>query len=150
MKIISYILGTGFGSGYSPIAPGTAGSLAAALIYYFTPTSNSLIWLPIIIITYFIGVYTATIIEKDAGHDPGLIVIDEFAGQWLTYLFLPKTYFVMIAGFFLFRLFDIVKPWPANNSQNLKAGWGVMTDDIFAGLYANIVLQLLLYWGLTL
>ena len=97
-----------------------------------------------ILITYITGVWAAGLIEQEKGDDPGLVVIDEFAGQWIALIFVPQTIPVYLAAFVLFRFFDILKPFPVRQAEKLPAGWGVMTDDIMAGLYANITLQILL------
>ena len=83
--------------------------------------------------------------EEKHGNDPGIIVIDEFVGQWISLLFLPRILWIYVAAFMLFRIFDILKPFPANDSQKLKHGWGVMIDDVIAGIYTNLVLQLLIW-----
>jgi phosphatidylglycerophosphatase A len=144
---IALLLGSGLGSGYSPVAPGTAGSLLAMLLFYpirsFFTEHFGLIGILIIMVTVIIGIWSANIIEKILGKkDPGLVVIDEVAGQWLTYLWVPFTWWGWIAGFFLFRLFDIVKPTPARQLENIKGGRGIMFDDLAAGVYANILLQI--------
>lgn len=144
LRNFAYIIATGFGSGYAPLMPGTAGSLLALIIYILFPYGN-LLWLIIIIATFFIGVWTAGIVESDKGKDPGIIVIDEFAGQWISLIFLPTNIYVFLAAFILFRILDIFKPFPANKAQEFPGGWGVMTDDVIAGVYTNIVLQIILF-----
>jgi len=140
----AYIIATGMGSGYSPFAPGTAGSLFALLIFLVLPLNNYY-WLAICIPVFFIGVWAAKIVEEKHGNDPGIIVIDEFVGQWISLLFLPRTLLIYIAAFLLFRMFDIYKPFPANDSQKLSHGWGVMIDDVIAGVYTNLVLQIVIW-----
>ncbi|MBD3225461.1 MAG: phosphatidylglycerophosphatase A [Caldithrix sp.] len=147
MKFIVYTFGTFFGTGFAPVAPGTAGSLAAAVLMYLLPF-NELFWIAIILILFITGVLCASQIEREKGHDAGLIVIDEAVGQWLALLFAPHTWTAYLSGFFLFRLMDIWKPYPINKSQTLPKGWGVMIDDVLAGLYTLIVLHLVLYTGL--
>jgi phosphatidylglycerophosphatase A len=146
-RALIYIIGTGLGSGYTPKAPGTAGSLLAILIYYFFPL-DSVYWLLISILVFCAGVWSGTEIEKDKGEDPGLVVVDEMVGQWLAVVILPHTFVTLLIGFILFRVFDIYKPYPINKSQELKAGWGIMIDDVLAGIYANIVLQLIYLSGI--
>lgn len=150
MKALSKIISTTFGIGYCPIAPGTAGSLFAILIYWFLPEINVLIFLSFIIFLFIIGVFTATITEKesikrlgsDKGHDPSIIVIDEVIGELIAVFTIPKTISFFIAAFILFRLFDIVKPFPINASQMIPDGWGIMIDDVIAGMYTNILIQI--------
>jgi phosphatidylglycerophosphatase A len=144
---LALVVATGFGAGYSPFAPGTAGSLLAAILYWLFPDS-SLGWdaaLPLfvaVVAGFFIGVWVSAEAEKVYGKDSGRIVIDEIVGMWVVMLWIPKTPKLLLAGFFLCRFFDIVKPFPAGRSQSLKGGWGVMMDDLIAGVYGNLVLQL--------
>jgi phosphatidylglycerophosphatase A len=93
-----------------------------------------------------IGVPASGAAEKEFGEDGGPIVIDEVVGQWITLAGLVPTPFVLILGFLLFRLFDIFKPFPARRLERLGGGVGVMLDDVVAGVYAAIVLRLLLHW----
>lgn len=139
-RFLIYIIGTGFGSGYMPVAPGTAGSILALIIYFIFPL-DAIYWLSISIMFFIAGIWSSSAIEKDKGKDPGLVVIDEMVGQWLAVIFLPFSWITLLIGFILFRTFDIWKPYPINRSQKLKAGWGIMIDDVLAGVYANIVLQ---------
>ncbi len=90
---------------------------------------------------FFVGVWAAGVAEKAYGHDAGKINIDEVVGMLCAVLFLPQTTWTLLAAFFLFRLFDVLKPFPANRSQALPRGWGVMADDVIAGVYANLVVQ---------
>ena len=145
LKNLAYILATGLGVGYTPIAPGTAGSFVALCLFWVLPFSYST-WLIICLISFVIGIWSANIVERDKGKDPGLVVIDEFVGQWITLLFLPKAIILYISGFLLFRVFDIIKPFPADKSQNIKGGLGVMIDDVIVGIYVNILLQLYVYF----
>jgi len=149
MRILIYSIGTGLGSGFAPLAPGTAGSLVGVLFFYLLPFTQ-VQWLIMIAIFFFLGVWISGKIEKEQGKDAGLIVIDEVVGQWITYLFIPLNFTAIISGFLLFRLFDIWKPFPADRAQELKAGWGVMTDDVIAGIFANIVLQVVIYSGIII
>lgn len=140
---LKYLLATGFGTGYSPYASGTVGSLAACLLFIFIPLDDY-IWLAISIAMFFIGIWVSGIVEKDIGKDPGIVVIDEFVGQWIALLFLPKTIWILIAGFLVFRILDIIKPFPAADLEELDGGVGIMLDDVIAGIYTNIALHLTL------
>ncbi len=135
-------LASGFGSGYSPVAPGTAGSLLALVLWWLAP---SFLWLRalLLVLSLLLGVWSATQAEGKWGHDNGKIVIDEVAGMWITLLFLPKVFLVYLAAFLLFRAMDIVKPLGARQIQNLKGGWGVVADDVLAGIYANVLCQII-------
>ncbi len=147
-KFFLYGIGTGLGTGYAPIAPGTAGSLLGLALIYFFPLNNYY-WLLLSGFFFALGVWTSTLIEKEKGEDPSIVVIDEVVGQWVALLFLPLySPVVYILAFLLFRLFDVRKPPPIDQSQRLKAGWGIMIDDVLAGVYANIVLQLIFRTGL--
>jgi phosphatidylglycerophosphatase A len=138
----SYIFATGFGCGYIPKIPGTVGSLLAVILVWFFP-QDSIMLFSISIILIVIGIPTSTIVERHEGKDSGKIVIDEIAGQILTFIFIPLTGINLVLGFVLFRIFDIWKPFPINQSQKLAKGWGIMVDDVLAAVYANIILQLL-------
>lgn len=146
-------IASGFGSGFSPFASGTAGS-AAALIPWIGLRELSLEWVAAIIVAAFvIGIWASNIvIDRLHINDPGVIVWDEFVGQWITLLPLlvwPAHWIWILAGFFLFRLFDVWKPWPCSwADRRVKGGFGVMLDDVLAGVYAAIVLAILLrYFG---
>ena len=127
--------------GYLPVAPGTLGSLAALLLYYFI-CRNTITMTAVILIATILGFITAGKVEKMFGEkDPGEIIIDEFAGMLISLYRLPPTMGYVIAGFLLFRFFDIVKPKPIHDLEKLKGSLGVMSDDIIAGVYANMALQ---------
>jgi phosphatidylglycerophosphatase A len=141
LRLFTTIVATGFGTGYVPLAPGTAGSLLGALIiYFFIPTSSAL--LPFLILLFFVvGVYSGTAMEKIHGHDPSLVVIDEIVGMGISLLYVPRIWWLFLIAFVLFRLFDIVKPPPVNAIQKLPGGWGIMLDDVLAGIYALVIVQ---------
>lgn len=137
-----------FGAGRSPRAPGTAGSLLAIILAPWIFLPLGLGWRICALVFIFItGSLAASRAEKILGKkDPGEVVIDEVLGQWLTLLPLAGAGFATcVLAFALFRLFDILKPWPVRASENwLPGGAGIMIDDAFAGLYALAVLQMLL------
>ena len=150
MDLLPKILATGFGTGFSPKAPGTAGSLLAVFLYYlFFPAEPSLlihfIFFLIIVAVFFTGVWAATKAESEYGHDPSCVVIDEIVGMGITLLFIPKIGYLIGMGFLLFRLFDISKWLGADRMQRLKGGWGVMADDVVAGIWSNLVLQMIVW-----
>jgi phosphatidylglycerophosphatase A len=143
LKKLKYIFATGFGIGYAPYIPGTIGSFVALLLFIFIPLQDY-IWLAISIIMFFIGIWASGTVEKDKGKDPGIVVIDEIVGQWIALLFLPRILWIFIASFFVFRILDIIKPFPAADLEELDGGTGIMLDDIIVAIYTNVALQLTL------
>ncbi len=141
------ILASFFGLGYIPFAPGTAASLAVALAYKFV--LSSLAWpylLLLFLLLLFLGVISSTSYARELGRpDPGTIVVDEACGQLLVLLFVPSAWVPVLIAFFLFRFFDIIKPYPISRAEKLAAGWGIMADDIAAALMAKGLLHLYLY-----
>jgi phosphatidylglycerophosphatase A len=132
---------TFFHIGDFPVAPGSAAS-AAALVVAFLVHRWPLAYIAVGILFTVIGFMTAGQVEKLSGRkDPGFIVIDEAAGIMISFLFLPMTWPVMITGFFLFRAFDMFKIYPGNKFEAMGGAYGIMMDDIMAGIYTNIVLQ---------
>ncbi len=133
-------IATGGGAGYSPFAPGTVASALTALVLWLVPFSRSGI-VAFLVAVIVVGTWAAERAERVlGGKDPGAIVIDEVAGMTLAVLAFPLTASVLLAGFVLFRLFDVVKPPPAHASQRLRGGVGVMIDDLIAGAYALAVI----------
>lgn len=147
---LAIILATGFGSGYSPIAPGTAGTLVAVPIYIFLSfycQVNLLVYLTITIVVIVVGSIAAHRAGKHFGLiDAGHIVIDEIAGFLVTMTLIPLSWPSLILGFALFRVFDIWKPWPASYfDRSVANGFGVVMDDVAAGCYALAILHALKY-----
>jgi len=130
------------GIGFSPFAPGTMGSAAAALLVWLVPMPVA-IYLTLTLVVTVVGTIASDSVESVLGEkDPGCIVIDEVAGYMVAMAFLPPTTGYVIAAFIIFRAFDILKPPPIKGLQKFKGGFGVMIDDLAAGLAANIILQL--------
>ena len=145
MRVIYYTLGTGFGLGYSPIAPGTAGSILATLVAFFVIKGNAPYLIIATIVIFTVGVIASSFIEKEREiKDPSLVVIDEIVGMWISVLFIPHVWWSFLIAFALFRFFDVVKLFPANNLQKLHGGLGIMIDDVIAGVYALISTHLIL------
>jgi phosphatidylglycerophosphatase A len=142
------MLATGFGSGYGPIAPGTWGSIpGVALAFGLDRLGGPWAGLAGVLVFAVAGVWAADRAERLLGQkDPGPVVVDEIAGQMLTLLFLPTTARVLLAGFFLFRVLDVLKPWPARRLEDLPGGSGIMADDLMVGLYANLILHGFALW----
>jgi phosphatidylglycerophosphatase A len=140
-----HILATGFGSGLSPKAPGTAGSLAAVPFCYLLGLASLPLKAAIIVVAFAIGVYACQKATDAIGiDDHGGIVWDEFVGMFITVACLPNTLAWLIAGFVVFRIFDIWKPWPIGPiDAKLKGGLGIMLDDVIAGVFALVVLKLI-------
>ncbi|MHB8173341.1 MAG: phosphatidylglycerophosphatase A family protein [Nitrospirota bacterium] len=144
-------IASGLGAGYFPFAPGTAGSAAGVLVAFlfiiFSGLNifSGLIYALLTILVFAVGVWSAGRAEVIYGEkDCGKIVIDEIAGILVTLYLIPYDWRWLLAGFILFRLFDITKPFPARRiDQRVKGGWGVMLDDVAAGIYANIALRIL-------
>jgi phosphatidylglycerophosphatase A len=135
----------GFGSGLSPWAPGTAGSLAALMPWLAMRGLGWPAYAAVVFLAFAIGIWASNVaIARLRIADPGCIVWDEFVGQWIALaplLFFPHDWRWMLAGFALFRLFDVWKPWPVSwADRNVKGGFGVMLDDALAGLLAALVL----------
>lgn len=138
-------LAVGFGSGLSPKAPGTFGSLAAIPFYYLLLQWFSLpAYLAILVVTFLLGVWACRSAAKAIGeHDHGAIVWDEFIGMWIACIALPSGIAWMLLAFVAFRFFDILKPWPIRwFDENLSGGLGIMMDDVIAGIAALGVVQL--------
>lgn len=133
--------------GYFPFAPGTVGSAAGLIVYLLVWWSGStVVEVGLIALIFAAGVWAGTTAERFfGGIDPGPVVIDEVLGMLVTLAFIPVGVGGAIAGFFLFRIFDIIKPFPARRFESLHGGLGVMADDAMAGIYANLSLRLLLW-----
>jgi phosphatidylglycerophosphatase A len=134
--------------GLFPIAPGTAGSAAALPVYVLVRMAGIPgleIAVPLVLLAA--GCWAGSVAEAHYGRtDPGYVVLDEVVGMLVTLLFVPVSVTGAIIGFFLFRLFDIVKPFPARQCERLHGGLGIMADDVVAGIYGNLALRLILYF----
>lgn len=137
-------LAFGFGSGLARTAPGTLGTLAAVPIYGLLLLSNDWVYGFAVLLVTGIGIWLCDVATKMLGeHDFGGIVWDEIAGFLLTMWFVPFSWQNLVLGFVLFRAFDIVKPWPIKTvDQQVSGGFGIMLDDILAGIYAGLVLYM--------
>lgn len=140
-----HFLAFGFGSGLTPKAPGTAGTIVAAILYLFLSQLSLALYLFMLFATFVIGIYICDRSSKLLGvHDHGGIVWDEFVGYWITMLVAPSGLIWVVIGFILFRLFDILKPFPINIfDKYVNGGLGIMLDDAVAGVLACISLQLI-------
>ena len=139
---LGWFIGTGFGSGLSPFAPGTAGSLVALVIYYFLPfPSDSIVFYSMIVVGSLLGVWATGTLASEADEDPSKAVWDEFVGLWVTCLLIPKELGWLTAAFVCFRTLDVLKPWPARRLESLQGGLGIMADDLMVGIYGAILLN---------
>jgi phosphatidylglycerophosphatase A len=138
-----HFLSLGFGSGLSPKAPGTFGTLAALPIYGLLQLLSPINYLLAVLFAFILGVYACGATARAMqSHDHPAIVWDEFVGLWLTLFLVPTGWVWIVAGFCLFRLFDIVKPWPISwFDRRVHGGFGIMLDDVIAGIFAWCVLQ---------
>jgi phosphatidylglycerophosphatase A len=137
---------TVFGVGYAPVAPGTFGSAAGLLVWWLLPASTA-IQAAVIAAMFVAGSWGGNVAERHFGRsDPGQVVIDEVMGMLITLFLNPVGWLGALAGFLLFRIFDVIKPYPANRLEQLHGGIGVMADDAMAAVYANLVLRAALHW----
>ena len=132
--------------GYVPIAPGTFGSALGLMLFWAVRSSGSAgIEATVMAVLFAVGVWSGTVAERHfRGVDPGPVVIDEVFGMLVTLAFLPVSMTGAIVGFFVFRLLDIVKPWPARRFEALHGGLGIMADDGMAAIYGNLLMRALI------
>ena len=138
-------LALGFGSGLAPKAPGTFGTLAAVPLFLLMSGLTPLVYALLVLVVCIAGVYICGKAASDVGvHDHGAIVWDEFAGFFITMFMVPVTWQSVLVCFILFRIFDIAKPWPISIAdKKLTGGFGIMFDDVLAGLFALIIMHLI-------
>jgi len=147
MTRLAVILATFGYVGHFPIAPGTAGSAAGLLLYALLRWIGS----PVLDVATVAGLFAAgcwagSVAEHHYGRtDPGYVVLDEVIGMLITLLLVPVTWVGVLVGFLLFRVFDIVKPFPARQLEKLHGGLGIMSDDVVAGIYGNLALRLVIW-----
>ncbi len=143
-----HLLAFGFGSGLSPVAPGTVGTLAAIPLYLIFSLFPSWFYLLMVFFAFIAGIWICGESAKQLGeHDYGGIVWDEFVGFWITMIAAPSGLLWVIAGFIIFRIFDIWKPWPIYVADHkIHGGLGIMLDDVLAGIYSLMVMQVLAFF----
>lgn len=151
MKFIYKFTATAFGSGYSPIAPGTAGALVGCIMLWIfekygiiSTTTTPLLFIGLIVITTILGIIATDKLEEEWGKDPSKVVIDEVIGVWIAMMFVPFSILNVLLAFGIFRYFDIAKPLGIRKLEALKGGVGVMADDMLAGVYSNITMHAIL------
>jgi len=148
LKYPPALLATGFGSGLSPVAPGTVGT-AVSLLLFVVIQDTTWTLLALCVVGFFVGIWLCDRTSEKLGvHDHGGIVWDEFIGMWIALLWVPLSISTLVIAFLLFRLFDVLKPWPISYlDKRVHGGFGIMIDDVIAGLFANICLQVILrFW----
>lgn len=147
MTRVAVFIATAGYCGYFPIAPGTVGSAAGLLVYLLVAWAGlPILEVAAIGLTFAGGAWAATHAERFfGGIDPGPVVIDEVLGMLVTLAFIPAGWQAMLAGFLLFRVLDVIKPFPANRLETLHGGFGIMADDAMAGVYANLGLRGLIW-----
>jgi phosphatidylglycerophosphatase A len=133
--------------GYFPFAPGTVGSAAGLVVYVLVWwTHSASVEIGLIVGLFAVGVWAGTTAEQYfGGIDPGPVVIDEVVGMLITLAFIPVGWSAALVGFLLFRIFDVIKPFPAGRFEQLHGGLGVMADDAMAAVYANMSLRVLMW-----
>ncbi len=164
IPFLTRLIATGLYTGYSPVASGTAGSIAGILLYCIPGFSSPRILVPAVVIAFFAGVYTSARVAAAVGNrinpdakltkdlfqggghgeaDPSIVVIDEIVGMWIALILVPSGWIPVLLAFIFFRAFDILKPFPAAALERIPGGWGIMLDDVIAGIYANAAVQIL-------
>ena len=152
LKKLLLIIGQGFGSGLSPVAPGTVGSFVAASIYYFLIWDSVSSWsgiglfLLFIVVSFYIGIFVCSQISGD-DEDPKSFVWDEFVGMWIScfpLLFIDKEIYLLLLAFFIFRFFDIYKPLGIKSFDGKSGAFYVMIDDVIAGIYSACLISLII------
>lgn len=144
MNVLALAVATALGAGYAPSAPGTFGSAVGLLLWWVLPASPA-VQLSVIVLVFVLGAWSGSVAERHFGKsDPGHVVIDEVLGVLITMFMNPVGWGGALVGFLLFRITDIVKPYPANRLEALHGGVGIMADDAMAGVYANLALRLVL------
>jgi phosphatidylglycerophosphatase A len=147
MTQVALLVATVAGTGYAPVAPGTFGSAAGIVLILLTRTWPASWQLALVGGVIAVGVWASgRAAGQFGGEDPGHVVIDEVAGQLVTVLLLDLSIVGLVTAFFVFRLLDIVKPWPAGRFESLPGGWGVMADDLMAGAYGWVLMWVLAWW----
>jgi phosphatidylglycerophosphatase A len=144
LNFFDKLLGSGFYMGFMPFITGTFGSLAALLIYWIPGFEKAYIIIPAIIIFFIYGIYVSGKFEKIYGKDPSECTIDEVVGMWLSLLLLPKTFIISLISFIIWRILDILKPFPARKLEEIEGGLGIMIDDVVCGIYTLIIVRIII------
>ena len=144
---VAKVIATFFFTGHSPVAPGTAGTLAAIPLYYVLSFTPVYIYLLLTVLITLVSVWASGVAEGIYGKtDPGQVVADEVCGFLVTMVLVPATLSKIFMGFLFLRLFDIAKPYPVRKLEKFSGGWGIVSDDLAAGVYACIAIHILASW----
>ena len=147
MKLLARLIATSGFVGHVPIAPGTFGSAVGVLLFVLERNAGVSVPLELgaIAILFVLGIWSAGVVERDLGVDPGPVVVDEVVGMLITMALLPLSATGIFVAFLVFRVLDVIKPWPAGRFERLHGGLGVMADDVMAGVYGNLLMIGLTY-----
>lgn len=145
LNFVEKLIGSGFYSGFIPFAPGTFGSLVALLFYLIPGFENPTVLLFVISLFTVIGVSIGNKFESVYGKDPKQCTIDEMVGMWISLIFIPKKIWFIAFAFVIWRVLDIIKPFPANISEKLNGGIGIMLDDIIAAFYTLVIIHIIIF-----
>jgi phosphatidylglycerophosphatase A len=144
MNLLAIALATALGAGYAPVAPGTFGSAVGLLLWWLLPQSPAVQFAAIVIV-FALGSWSGSVAERHFKRtDPGQVVLDEVLGMQITLFLNPVGWTGALIGFLLFRVADIIKPYPANRLEALHGGFGIMADDAMAAVYSNLALRVVL------
>jgi phosphatidylglycerophosphatase A len=148
--MLAKLIATCLGIGYLRKGAGTVAALFCCIIWYTTLnfTIDNIVRIVIVICIFIAGTWSAGKVESEWGHDSNRVVVDEVLGMCITLLFVPLNFITIASGLVLFRFFDILKPLFIRKAEQLPKGWGVMFDDLLAGIYANLVLHLLVWMNI--
>jgi phosphatidylglycerophosphatase A len=145
MNRVALFIATAGYAGLAPIAPGTAGSIVGLAIYVVLRwIGNDFVEAITILGSLALGIWSAGVVERQLGKDPGAVVIDEVAGMLITVAFLKLSAVGAVTAFILFRVYDVLKPYPAGSLEHLHGGPGIMLDDVMAGIYGHLTMRLLI------
>ncbi|HYB98171.1 MAG TPA: phosphatidylglycerophosphatase A [Candidatus Limnocylindrales bacterium] len=152
--LVTRLVATGLFAGYSPFAPGTAGTLVAVPLAPFIAmiaVASPFTYIVVLGLLVTCAIWAAEAMSESVGlKDPGVVVCDELVGYFVTMAFLPVGWGTLAAAFFWFRLFDVIKPPPARQLERLPGGYGIVLDDVMAGVYANAAVRLTLWAGMPI
>lgn len=146
LSFLTKVVGSGFFTGYAPFATGTVGSVIG-LAFFFIPNFNEpVILIPATVILFYFGGLAAEKMERVYGQDPSVVTVDEVVGMWLSLWFIQPTIVNLTTAFIIFRVLDILKPYPAQTFDRKQGGWNIMIDDVIAAIYTNAIIQIAIRW----